>query len=553
MALYKEKKVNSLIVILILVTAFFAIFCPWRLDERELYWDEDYYAVQTLELEHTPSTTFAHGEFTYDSSPFFPLIVAKLKTELSLPVEFVLRLVSVLALAGIACIVWISAKQAGGVQAAAVATAVVISSNIVIEKSIDGYPDTLTLLFLLSGWMLWFSLGVRRSKWNLAWILGFSFCGLAFYTQGFIAILYFIFPLIFMRRPMTIWRKLKKPGFPIGLFILLLFILLWWLPHLIFEGEIEIRPLVYDGEDIWDYLLHLLLFPIDMVVRLLPWSVLAWVPFCVAFMPLDKTPIFSRFLRTLFFGLFFILWFMPNAEARSILLLAPPVAILVGINYAPFIQRYGRHFPKFYSYFGWMSIICSGIVMGFYFAPEDWVVSIASFSRGIEFRNMVSNQVNAYVAAGLMFLIGLILLFYRKIQIWIVILFFGCVPGLFLWSIIVPYKAQAHGKKDMGKQLREILQRENAPASEIIYKTAIKDLYGECYYMGYQVKKIYTLNELPKDKEVIYLISTDYPQAPNREWTNNLLPEKLQQYRGRPIGLRRGVLKKRQFKKWPRK
>ena len=551
MPLYKEKKINTLIIILLLFTAFFALFSPWRLGERELYWDEDYYAVQTLELEHTPSTTFAHGEFTYDSSPLFPLIVAKLKTDLSLPVEFVLRLVSVLALAGIASMVWIAAKQAGGVQAAAVATAVMISSNIVIEKSIDGYPDTLTLLFLLSGWLLWFSLGIGRGKWNLAWILGFSFCGLAFYTQGFIAILYFIFPLIFMRRPMTIWRKLKKPGFPIGLFILLLFVLLWWLPHLIFAGDVEIRPLIFEGEDILDYLLHLLLFPIDMVVRLLPWSTLAWVPFCVAFMPLDKTPIFSRFLRTLFFALFFVLWFMPNAEARSILLLVPPVAILVGINYGLFIQRYGRHLPKFYSYFGWMSILCAGVVMGFYFAPEEWVVSIASFSRGIEFRNMISNQVNAYVAAGLMLLIGLILLFHRKIQIWIVILFFGCVPGLFLWSIIVPYKAQAHGKKHLGKQLRKILQEENIPANEIIYKTAIKDLYGECYYMGYQVKKIYSLKELPKNKNVIYLISTDYPQAPNREWTN-LLSEK-KQYRGRPIGLRRGVLKKRQFKKWTQK
>jgi len=551
MALYKEKKINTVFLILLLVAAFFAIFCPWRLGERELYWDEDYYAVQTLELEHTPSTTFAHGEFTYDSSPLFPLIVAKLKSDLSLPIEFVLRLVSVLALAALSCLVWIAAKNAGGVKAAAVATAVVISSNIVIEKAIDGYPDVLTLLFLMAGWLLWFSLGVGRGKWNLAWILGFFFCGLAFYTQGFITILYFVFPLIFMRRPMTIWRKLKKPGFPIGLFILLLFVLLWWLPHLIFAGDIEIRPIVFEGEDILDYLQHLAFFPIDVAMRFMPWTILAWVPFCVAFMPLDKTPIFSRFLRTLFFGIFFALWLMPNFEARSILLLIPPVAILIGINYGLFIRRYGRHFPKFYNYFGWLAILCAGVVMGFYFGPEKWVVSVASFSRGIAFRELASSQINAYVAAGLMVLIGIILIFYRKIQIWIVIMFVGCVPGLFLWSIIIPYKAQAHGKQLLGKQLRDILQEENVSANEVIYKSAIKDLYGECYYMGYQVKKIYSLKELPKFKEVIYVISTDYPQVPSREWTN-LLPE-TKQYRGRPIGLRRGVLKKRQFKKWPRR
>jgi hypothetical protein len=283
----------------------------------------------------------------------------------------------------------------------------------------------------------------------------------------------------------------------------------------------------------------------------MPWSVIAWVPFCVAFMPLDKAPIFSRFLRTLFFALFFLLWFMPNFDARYMLLLVPPVAILTGMNYEAFTRRYGRHFSKFYTFFGWMSILCAGIVMSFYFAPDAWIDSLVSIPRGVAFRHSVSNQVNAYVGAGLMVLIGFILIFYRKIQIWIVIMFFGCVIGLFLWSVIVPYKAQAHGKQELGKELREFLQKAKVPADDVIYKTAIKDLYGECYYMGYKVKKIYSLKELPANKEVIYLISTDYPQDPGREWTN-LLPENTQ-YRGRPIGLRRGVLKKRQFRKWPQK
>ena len=551
MGLYKEKKIHFLILILLLITAFSAIFSPWRLGERELYWDEDYYAVQTLELDNTPPTTFAHGEFTYDSSPLFPLIVSRIKSELSLSIEFVLRLVSVVALAAIACLVWIAARSASGVRAAAVATAVMISSNIVIEKAVDGYPDTLTLLFLMTGWMMWFSLGVGRGKWNMAWITGFAFCGLAFYTQGFSAVLYFLFPLIFMRRPMTIWRRLKKPGLVIGLLVLLLFVLLWWLPHQIFAGDIDIRPLVFEGEDILDYLQHLAYFPVDFVFRFMPWSVIAWVPFCVAFMPLDKAPIFSRFLRTLFFALFFLLWFMPNYDARYMLLLVPPVAILTGMNYEAFTRRYGRHFPKFYTYFGWMSILCAGVVMIFYFAPDAWIDSFVSIPRGVSFRHSVSNQVNAYIGAGLMVLIGLILIFYRKIQIWIVIMFFGCVTGLFLWSVIVPYKAQAHGKQQLGEHLRRVLQAAKVPADDVIYKTAIKDLYGECYYMGYKVKKIYSLKELPADKEVIYLISTDYPQDPGREWTN-LLQENMQ-YRGRPIGLRRGVLKKRQFRKWPPK
>ena len=549
MALYEENKQNPLIILLLLVTAFLVIFSPWRLGERELYWDEDYYAVQTFELEHSPPITFAHGEYAYDSCPLFPLVVSSLMGDLGLPVEFVLRLVSVLGLAGLACLVWIAARNAAGVQAAAVATAVMISSNIIIEKAIDGYPDTFMLLFLTAGWLVWFSLGVGRGRWNMAWILGFFFCGLAFYTKGFIAILYFIFPLIFRRRPMTVWRKLKKPGFILGIVVLLFFILLWWIPYLVFAGEVDIRPLSWKGENVWEFIEHVVLFPFDVFVRFLPWSIIVWVPFCVAFMPLDKTPIFSRFLRTLFFALFFVLLFTPNFDARSILMLAPPIAILTGMYYGFFIRRYGRHFPKFYKYIGWTSILCAMVILAFYLAPARWLELFVTVSRGISFRYLMMNQVNAYAGAAVMAVIGVVLLVFRKTPIWIVLLLTGCIIALFLWCLIIPYKAQAAGKRVQGEQFRTALRKEDIPANEIIYKSAIKDLYGECYYMGYRVKKIYSLQELPKDKEVIYLISTDYPQLPTREWTN-LLPENAE-YRGRPISLRRGVLKKRQFKKWP--
>lgn len=549
MALYQENKLNPFLVVLLLATAFAVIFSPWRLGERELYWDEDYYAVQTLELEHSPPITFGHGEFTYDTCPLFPLIVSSLRRDLGLPVEFALRLVSVLGLAGLACLVWIAARSAAGLQAAAVATAVMISCNIIIEKTLDGYPDTFMLLFLMAGWLVWFSLGVGRGRWNMAWILGFFFCGLAFYTNGFIAVLYFLFPLIFMRRPMTIWRRLKKPGFILGIIVLLLFIMLWWVPHLVFAGEVELRPFVFEGERVWDYLKHIGLFPLDMFIRFLPWSIIAWVPFCVGFMPLDKAPIFSRFLRTLFFALFFILLFMPNFDARSIIMLVPPVAILTGMYYGFFIRRYGRHFPQFYKYAGWSALLCAAAILMFYLTPGRWLTLFISVPRGISFRYLVMNQVNACVGTAVMLVIGFILLFCRKLQIWIVLLLTGCIIALFLWSLVIPYKAQASGKLVQGRQFREALQQENIPADEVIYKSAIKDLYGECYYMGYRVKKIYSLLELPKDKEVIYLISTDYPQLPTREWTN-LLPENAE-YRGRPIGLRRGVLKKRQFRKWP--
>jgi uncharacterized protein (UPF0335 family) len=125
----------------------------------------------------------------------------------------------------------------------------------------------------------------------------------------------------------------------------------------------------------------------------------------------------------------------------------------------------------------------------------------------------------------------------------------SCITALFFWSVIIPYKTQAAGKKTLGRQLKTVLEKENINSEKVIFKSEIKDLYGECYYMGYRVKKIYSLQELPKEEDVIYLISTNYPQVPAREWTN-LLPKDMR-YRGFPVCLWKGVLKKRQFKKWP--
>ncbi|MDD5729326.1 MAG: hypothetical protein PHV59_12260, partial [Victivallales bacterium] len=348
---------------------------------------------------------------------------------------------------------------------------------------------------------------------------------------------------------MTIWHKLKKPGFIAGIVILLLFIILWYVPHLVYDANVQIRPLMFESERLSSYLDHLIFFPVDATIRLFPWSLIAWVPFCVAFMPLDKAPIFSRFLRTLFFSLFFMFWLMPNFEVRSLFLLIPPLAILCGIYYEPFTRRYGRYFPRIYKPFGWLALLCSLVVAGFYLIPGEFLEPFISVSRGISYRELLSNRINGIIGAALILLIALVFLLCLRLQIWIAIMLAGCIPALFLWSIIVPYKAQAHNKSLLGKQLRAVLQKENIPADELIYKSAIKDLYGECFYMGYRVKKVQSLNELPRHKEVIYLISTEYPQLPTREWTN-LLPETMQ-YRGRPLGLRRGILKKRQFKKWP--
>ncbi|MDD3117686.1 MAG: hypothetical protein PHQ27_00755, partial [Victivallales bacterium] len=40
------------------------------------------------------------------------------------------------------------------------------------------------------------------------------------------------------------------------------------------------------------------------------------------------------------------------------------------------------------------------------------------------------------------------------------------------------------------------------------------------FYLGGKFKRITSLNELPKDDEVVFLLSSEPPLAPSRSWTN---------------------------------
>ncbi|MFA7230977.1 MAG: glycosyltransferase family 39 protein [Victivallaceae bacterium] len=538
MARYEEKTLNWFICATVLSVAFLILYCPYQLGGRELYWQEGYYAAQAIEMEFMPPMPLAHG-VAQNSYPLFPLLASIVYNELGLPIELTLRLISVAAMALVATLVWFAAKKAGGAQAAAVAAAMLISSNIIIEKSMDGYPDMLMLFFLTCGWLTWFTFGAGHGNWNLAWVSSLFFCGLAFYTGGFPAMLYFVLPLVFMRRPLTVWPKLRKPGFFIGLAILAGFVMLWVMPHLIFANTIPFQYVFFEDRSFYGYFEHLIEFPLDVLVRFLPWTFIAWAPFCVAYHPLDKTPIFSRYLRTIILTLFFALWLNPYSEPRDIILLAPALAIMTGINYWLVVRRYGGLMLKVLNILPWVSIISGILIFAFYLVPSDLWTNLAAMSRGLEFKNQTGHFVIGMVGGSIALVSGMLLLFVRrKPPLWIYLLILICGPLLFFWTVSMPYRAQEAQKRTFGTELRKELDRDGASPNEVVYKGEILGLYGECCYMGRKVRKISALEEMSKEKKVVYLISTEFPQLPERNW-KNLLPTQTK-YRDKRICLWRG-------------
>ena len=296
MPVYEEKNPKWYWAVLFLLPVFLAVYSPFHFGSRELHGSEGIYAAMVMEINLLVPLTVAHGELIPSSYPLFPW-VASLLHICGVKMELVLRIVSIASLAVLSGIVWQAAKKALNNQAGVVAAAAMFSSVIVIEKTLDGYPDMLAIVFIFSGWMLWFMYGASRGNWDKAWIVSVFSCGLAFYTIGWTAVIYFFWPLIFMRRPLTVWPKLKKRGFAISLFVLLAFILFWGIPRWIGGEDIPFRDLKFDKDIFEGYLVHVLSFPFEFALRFMPWTLLAWAPFCVAFHPLDKKSHFQPVLE----------------------------------------------------------------------------------------------------------------------------------------------------------------------------------------------------------------------------------------------------------------
>jgi len=122
--------------------------------------------------------------------------------------------------------------------------------------------------------------------------------------------------------------------------------------------------------------------------------------------------------------------------------------------------------------------------------------------------------------------------------VWLLILFIALAGGIFYAATMLPYRSQEAGKRKFGEGIASVLKKENCTK---LYKYDIADLYGGLYYASLPVYKIGALDELPEREPVVYLISTHFPQHPERVWVN-LLPEDFT-YLKHPVGIWRGTLR----------
>lgn len=523
MAVYEEKVLKWYYAVPFLALAFMLIYPFYQIGDRDLYWSEGDFATMALEMQGIPPLPLAHGEIIPDTYPLYPMLVG-LVYKSGASMEFSLRIVSIIALALIVILVWETGRQGMDTLAAAVASAVMLSTVLIAEKTVDGYPDMLALLFLCCGWFIWYNLGATASNWNMAWLSGFFFCGLAFYTIGWESILYFVTPLIFMRRPLTIWQKINKSGFYTGLAVLAFFILMWGIPRWIAGTDIPFSNLPLETASIKSYVVQLFSYPFEVAIRFMPWLIFAWAPLCVAFHPLEKNPIFSRFLRTILISLFFLLWIMPDTKGRDMIILVPPMALLIGMNYSLAVRRYGTKIRKLLVGMGVILLAGGLAAMIYILVPAESIHDLIPFKRELFYKDnslrftFAILQISASVFCALL----MILYFRKRGQIWVSVLLFSLASMLIYWGVINPYKAQDRSRSSFGRTLKEAIGADFSADMTVYKDRRISGLYSESVYMGCKVRKVKNLAEIPEDASTIFFLSTEVPNLSNRAWKNLL-------------------------------
>ncbi len=542
----REKIVKTMPGILLLAVAFVLLYEPWRLGGRDFFRLEGYYAAQTQEISWSRPIVTAHGVAIQNAYPLYPLLCSGVQSLTGLPVEFAMRIVSVLMTLASAVLVYISARLSRSTVAAQAAAAMFISCNIVMEKSLDAYPTSLVVFGVLSAQLLWFYFGAKRANWNAAWLSSLTVMALTFYAGGFPTLGLFFVPLVFMRRPLTLWTRLNKAGFYAGMLILLLAVLLWGLPYITHADRFASSYWTLGAATFMDYLGQLASVPFDVIVRFLPWTLIAWAPFCVALHPLDETPVFSRYLRIVVISTFFMLWLVPETKSFELMYMAGALSILTGLHYETAVRRYARQVRLLLKS---CVFFCAGaalVILLFCFLPDSWFSrTVFSISYSLDFRHQPEYFYTAVAAVAAVAGMALIMAWgSRRNPVWVILLMTALSGGLLFWTVIYPYRLQDRHKRDFGMELRRALVvsagENNLP--EIVYKSNILDLYGECCYMGIPVKKIDDLNSLPKEADTVYLLNTAFPLLSERTWTS-LLPADHTYMRHR-VRLWRGDLRK---------
>ncbi|MBO5668005.1 MAG: hypothetical protein J6S43_02665 [Lentisphaeria bacterium] len=540
LSLKLENRISFRMAVLLTAVLFLLIFLPWLTSQRELFRHEGLYAAVAADFVDVPwspeagITAQAHNTLQRDVWPLYPALVSLLY-RLSLPMETALRLISLIMLGILSLLAAFAAGCRSGKLAGIVAGCCCFGTLFALSKGVQGGPESMAACFLLAAQLLFFHYGSRLADWNCAWIASAFFLALGFLTSGPVVLLFFIFPLFFLRRPLSFAGKFRTPGFACGIILLLVVMMAWAYPFgidlLKNPGGAELK-MIASGE----YWRDLLLFPVKFPLRFMPWTLVAWMPFCVALQAISPVPVFSRYLRTLFFSMAALVWLIPGISTELTFFVIGPLAVLTGLNYELGVRRYSGFLRKALT-LGWIFFPAAILlVLAAAFAPPSLLRFLGDPEKML-FRETVSGY--SYWAVGAVVLLILAFAVYCRgrcrLPVWAQIALISFGIGVVGAVELLPYSMMENGWRKFGSDVREVLPEDTAR----IYKYDIEGMYSGLFYVGIPVYRMQSLEELDGLEDSVYLISSRLPVYPGRVWTP-LLPDDYT-CRGIPVSVWRGV------------
>ena len=547
MAIFEEKQPSVRWIVLLIATVFLVSFPLVQIGMNELYSTEGEYAAAALEFRGGNTLVTVHGTLPDSVFPLYPALV-RLLLNCGLPLEFSLRFMSLLPLALLALLTGLICGRSTDRQAGAAAAVIVLTTILTGSKAPEGYPQLLSALIVYGGWMLWFYLGFIRSNWNAAWLSVGVFGGLAFYSNGLTALVYFLVPLAFQQRPFRVWSKLNKPGLLIAILLGAVFFFAWLTPIQNFLAANTEAPREAASFRILTYFKDIAVRPFDAAFRFFPWSLMLWAPFCPALIAIERNPLLIKYHRILLVVLGLLIWFNPQTKPRDFFYLLPLASVLAACNYWILVRRYAGKFFGIFMLLSVCALASGAAAVAYLILPQD---VFSKFVVGIELPEVkpaVTSLMTAEIVLSFVMAISSLLLIRLRRPVWMTYLFVFASFMLLFWAVVNPVRTMNENKRVLAEGILTALNgKDAAPESASVPATLYKDpaimgLYSEGCYIGIPIRTL-AHDKIPASVDPAYVLTADVPSHIARTWTRLYDCE----YRGKHLYIYKGVSLKKEL------
>lgn len=454
--------------------------------------------------------------------PLYPWLTA-LFLLMKLPAEIAVRLPATLAVFGTAAMAaWVARRHKDSL-AGLIAAAVVLTAYAPMQVGIFGQRETLHGLLLCAAWFIWHEEGLMARRWNLAWSCALGLILLDTLNVGLRSVIIFYLPLLLTRTPRRPWRFLATP---VHLGWLISYALIFYLWHQIAYNQpffawdtIIAAP---EPQASVGYFKNLFLFPTKVFVKMLPWGLLIWTPFCLALQPLEPKGTLCGFLRAVVLCPFLAYLFLPFLGTSPLMLLAQlaPLAVLIAMTAQIVFHRNERFFRRvatamLITAIAGLTLLALLTILGacgkILFTINDTPLPVAS--------------PRAYAAIALFALAMATTAFMalRRKPSEIALLLWGALTLriLILLATEAPHTIlYASDRRSVAQDLTEKLPKEATPKFIYILSETCYPAVG--HYLQTPVKQIYSMENSLLDQDnspVVYLLATRQPISHQRIWT----------------------------------